>query len=147
MRYDIIHHSPYIPTPMTEYRFNNPKIKQKRQKLRNEAPRAEQILWFKLKGKQLHGFKFRRQYSVGPFIVDFYCPDVKLVIEVDGDSHFEESAERYDERREKYIKKSNIKFLRFTNTDVYENMEGVLEGICEMLFSLKKQLTSTYTTP
>jgi len=123
---------------MTDYKFNNKEIKQKRQRLRNESPRAEQLLWLNLKGKQLHGFKFRRQYSIGPFIVDFYCPDLRLAIEVDGDSHFEEGAEEYDKIREKYIKKSDIKFLRFTNSDIYQNMEGVLEGICEMIFSLKK---------
>jgi len=127
-----------MPSLMTDYKFNNNEIKRKRQRLRNESPRAEQLLWLNLKGKQLHGFKFRRQYSIGPFIVDFYCPDLRLAIEVDGDSHFEEGAEEYDKRREKYIKRSDIKFLRFTNSDIYKNMEGVLDGICEMIFSLKK---------
>jgi len=123
---------------MTKYRFNNPGIKQKRQELRSEAPKAEKLLWLKLKGKQLHDFKFRRQYSIGPFIVDFYCPGIRLAIEIDGDSHFEEGAEEYDKRREKYIKKSNITFLRFTNIDVYENMNGVLEKICETVFRIKQ---------
>ena len=96
-------------------------------------PKAEVILWSRLKGKKMNGFKFRRQYGAGPFVVDFYCPRLKLAIEVDGDSHFEEGAEEYDKRRQKYIEKIGIKFLRITNTDVYENLNGVMQIIFEKI--------------
>ena len=99
-------------------------------------PKAEIILWDQLKSKKLNGLKFRRQYSIGPFIVDFYCPKLKLAIEVDGDSHYEEAAEEYDKRRQRYIEKSGIKFLRFTNTDVYENLEGVIQMISEKVIGM-----------
>ena len=122
---------------MTEFKYNNPKIKSRRQNLRNDAPKAEQLLWHHLKSKHLHDFKFRRQYSIGPFIVDFYCPELRLAIEIDGDSHFQEGAQEYDKRRQKYIEKFNIKFLRFNNIDVYQNMDGVLETICEIVFKMK----------
>ena len=64
-------------------------------------PKAEVILWSKLKSKGLDGYKFRRQYSVGKFVIDFYCPRVKLAIEVDGDSHFSERSEVCDKERQR----------------------------------------------
>jgi very-short-patch-repair endonuclease len=109
--------------------FNNPNFKKLRQKLRNNMPDAEIILWSELQGKRLNGLKFRRQYGVGPYVVDFYCPKLKLAIEVDGDSHFEEGAEKKDERRQKYIESHGVKFVRCTNTDVYKNLNGVIEDI------------------
>lgn len=109
--------------------FNRLSEKTKRQYLRNQATKAEQILWYHLKGKQLEGYKFRRQQSVGPYIVDFYCPQAKLVIEVDGDSHFLDEAIRYDRKRQKYIESFGLKFLRFTNIDIYESIDGVIEDI------------------
>lgn len=100
-----------------------------RRKLRNETPRAERLLWQKLKGGQLMGYKFRRQYGVGPFVVDFYCPAIKLAIEVDGDSHFLPGVTEQDKAREAYLKSKGISILRFLNTDVYRNLSGVLETI------------------
>ncbi len=102
---------------------------EKRKELRNNMTKAEVILWSRLKGKQLNGLKFRRQYSVEPYIIDFYCVKRRLAIEVDGDSHFEEGAREYDEKRQKFIERFNIKFLRFTNSDIYENLDGVTEMI------------------
>lgn len=75
------------------------------------------------------GYKFRRQQSIGPYIVDFYCPRLKLVIEVDGDSHFLDEAIEYDRKRQKYIESFGTKFLRFTNLEIYENIDEVLEEI------------------
>jgi len=92
-------------------------------------PTAEAILWSELMRKQLNGLKFRRQYGIGPYVVDFYCPKLKLIIEVDGDSHFSGKAEKYDKRRQEYIESKGIKFFRCTNTDVYENLDGLIEDI------------------
>lgn len=102
-------------------------------------PEAEVILWSKLQRRQVDGLKFRRQYSVGKFIVDFYCTELKLVIEVDGDSHFQLGAEKRDAEREVFIKQYGIKFLRFTNSDVKENLYGVLTQIWEALQEMKKE--------
>jgi very-short-patch-repair endonuclease len=92
-------------------------------------PKAEVILWSKLKTKGLNGYKFRRQYSVGKFVIDFYCPRLKLAIEVDGDSHFSERSETFDKERQDFIESFKISFLRFTNKDVYENLDEVLATI------------------
>ena len=96
-------------------------------------PPAEVILWSKLRSKGLNGCKFRRQYSIGSYIVDFYCPQIKLVIEVDGDSHFVDGADSYDRNRQAIIESLGISFLRFTNRDVYERLEGVINTILERI--------------
>lgn len=105
----------------------------KRKFLRNNMPNAEIILWANIKGKQLEDYKFRRQYSVGPYVIDFYCPKLKLALELDGDSHFVEGAQEYDRQRQDFIESFGIKFLRFTNNEVYENLEGVIDEILKYL--------------
>ncbi|MBU4446019.1 MAG: endonuclease domain-containing protein [Candidatus Marinimicrobia bacterium] len=100
-------------------------------------PEAEIILWSKLKGKQIYGYKFRRQYSVGSYIVDFYCPKLKLAIEVDGMSHLQQGSETRDNERQKYIETYGIQFLRYINTDIHENLEGVIEQIGETIHELE----------
>jgi len=92
-------------------------------------PPTEVLLWSKLKGKQMLGCKFKRQYGVGPYIVDFYCPELRLAIELDGDSHFLDGAEARDLVRQRFIESFDIKFLRFQNVEVTTNLEGVLETI------------------
>ncbi len=104
-------------------------MKKRRQKLRNSAVKAEVVLWSYLKNKQLYGYKFRRQYSVGPYVIDFYCPAIKLAIEVDGPSHIGQEA--YDRERQNYIEQFGIRFLRVTNRDVYKNISGVIKAICD----------------
>lgn len=79
--------------------YNSSCEKSKRKMLRSNLPKAEVILWSRLKSKGLDGYKFRRQYSVGKFVIDFYCPRLKLAIEVDGDSHFSEESEVCDRER------------------------------------------------
>ena len=92
-------------------------------------PRAEVILWSKLKGRQLLGCKFRRQYGVGAFVMDFYSTEIELAIEVDGDSHFQEGRPEYDRRRQAFIESFGIRIIRFWNGDIHENLDGVLEAI------------------
>jgi very-short-patch-repair endonuclease len=86
-------------------------------------------LWGNLKGSQLEGRKFRRQTSIKSFIVDFYCPEEKLVVELDGDIHFDDEIKRYDEERTKEIEKEGIKVIRFENQDVLLNLKSVLSEI------------------
>lgn len=110
---------------------NRPILKQRRKELRNNATPAEQKLWRILKHSNLGGYKFRRQHSVGPYVLDFYCPTKKLALELDGDSHFTDEALVYDRERTAYLNGLGIKVLRFLNTDVYERIEAVCERIQE----------------
>lgn len=89
---------------------------------------TEKRLWLYLKNEQL-GVKFRRQHSIGNYIADFYCPSIKLVIELDGSQHFTPEGLEYDKIRENFMKSLEIKILRFNNNDVLTNIEGVLEDI------------------
>ena len=91
-------------------------------------PEAERLLWEKIRMKQL-GVKFRRQYSVGRYILDFYCRELRLAIELDGDSHLINDAPVQDKVRQEYLEACGIRILRFNNSEIYENLEGVLEGI------------------
>jgi very-short-patch-repair endonuclease len=86
-------------------------------------------MWKYLSRRQMHGSKFRRQYSVDQYVLDFYCPELKLAIEIDGDSHFMPGAEEQDRTRQEYIEAYEIRFLRFTNADVCENLDGVCQTI------------------
>ncbi len=113
--------------------FNKKNETVKRRQLRNRMPLSEVILWSKLKSKQLGGYKFRIQYGVGRYVVDFYCPASKLSIELDGDSHFQNDAEKYDIGRQSNIESVGIRFLRFTNFDVQTNLNSVLKKILDIL--------------
>ena len=108
-----------------------------RRSLRSEMPSAESVLWSKLRRRQL-GYKFRRQYSVGPYVVDFYCPEFRLAIEVDGDSHFQNGAQARDNDREAFIKSFGIDVLRFRNVEVFEQLNDVLEAIVRQLSQAPK---------
>jgi very-short-patch-repair endonuclease len=103
-------------------------------------PPAELILWSKLKKRQLHTQKFRRQFSVGPYVVDFYCPALKLAVEIDGDSHFQPGEQVRDGQRQEYIESFGIQFLRFTNMEVRENLRGVLETIHRKVQELERSV-------
>ncbi len=113
---------------MTEF-YNRGDQKALRQRLRKERPPAEALLWSRLKGRQLLGQKFRRQHSVGPYCLDFYCPEIRLAVELDGDSHFTDEAKARDLERQRWIESFGIRFLRFINVDVYDNLDGVLQVI------------------
>jgi very-short-patch-repair endonuclease len=108
---------------------NRQVLKPRRKELRNNSTAAEKLLWSKLQHSNLGGYKFRRQHSVGAYILDFYCPSERLAIELDGDSHFTDEAIEYDLERTAYLNALNIKVLRFLNTDVYDNLNAVCERI------------------
>lgn len=104
-------------------------LRDNRKKLRNSLTPAEAKLWTLLKDSQLGNRKFRRQHSVGPYVLDFYCPSERLCIELDGEGHFNEASFEYDSARTDYLTCLNIKVIRFENKDVFESTEGVLEEI------------------
>jgi len=113
--------------------YNRTSEKEKRRRLRNDMTEPEIVLWSRIKNKQIDGHKFRRQYSVGPYILDFYCPEKKLAIEVDGGGHYTEEGMAYDRVRSSEIEQLGIRFLRFTNVDIRENLYGVLTVVDETL--------------
>src|SRR5262245_24792024 len=124
---------------MTEF-FNRQSEKLKRRKLRNSMPKAEVFLWTRLKRRQLLGCKFRRQFSVGPYVIDFYSPEIRLGIELDGDSHFQPGARDSDAARDAFIESFGIMLLRFLNSDVYDNLDGVIEAVGRAI--LERRLAS-----
>lgn len=92
-------------------------------------PLPEVILWQQIRDNKL-GLKFRRQYSVEDYILDFYDSAIKLDIEIDGDTHFrDESANKSDRIRDKFLSKEGIRILRFTNNDVVKNLDAVIDRI------------------
>jgi very-short-patch-repair endonuclease len=98
-------------------------------------------MWMHLSRRQMNGFKFRRQYSVNQYVVDFYCPELKLAVEIDGDSHCYSISQKYDTERQKHIESFNIRFIRFTNSDVYNNLDGVLQAIFEWTEKYKDNIS------
>lgn len=106
-----------------------PEIRQRARELRQPQTPAEQILWRCLRNSQLDGMKFRRQHPIGRFIVDFYCAQTRLVIEIDGDSHAEQV--EYDQMRTNRLESQGYRVIRFTNIDVLKNLDTVLKEILE----------------
>lgn len=117
--------------------YNKAEQKGLRRSLRSNLTDAERILWAKLRGKNVFGFKFRRQFGIDDYIVDFYCSELKLAIEVDGDTHFIGNAPESDAIRQKQIESYGIRFLRVTNNDVYKNLDGVLITLGKYVQDLK----------
>jgi very-short-patch-repair endonuclease len=111
---------------MREY---DPKLKQAARELRKNMTDAERLLWSKLRKKQLKGLMFTSQKTLGRYIVDFYCYKVNLVIEVDGSQHYSTDGIEYDKVRDECLKNQELKTLGFTNLDVLENIDGVIEVI------------------
>jgi very-short-patch-repair endonuclease len=115
-------------------RLHNRKyLRDRRCHLRKGMTKAEVHLWSVLKGKQLDGFKFRRQHSIGNFIVDFYCFPEKLAIELDGEYHLNSSVKEYDAKRQAYLESLGIRVLRFRNDEVIYNLDAVLDSIATEL--------------
>jgi very-short-patch-repair endonuclease len=114
--------------------INRPEYKELRRKLRNDMPKPEQKLWYYLRNRQIEGIRFRRQCSIGKYIVDFYSFEKKLVIEVDGDSHFlSDELIKKDAVRTKFLENQGIKVLLFMNNDVMKNCEGCIDELLRVL--------------
>jgi len=105
----------------------NPRLKQIARMLRNNMTLAEILLWGQLKQKGLLGYDFHRQKPIDEYIVDFFCPRLSLAIEIDGDSH--EGKLEKDSQRQYDIEKLGVRFLRFPDEEVKQNLNGVLEAI------------------
>jgi len=108
---------------------NKKYLEERRKRLRTFGTPAEAALWNSIKNKKIAGLKFRRQHSVGNFILDFYCPSIKLCIELDGEDHYWEQGIKRDERKTTYLKSKNIQVLRFENRLVFEDLDFIIETI------------------
>ena len=115
----------------------NPVLLARAREMRKEPAPAEKKLWACLRDRQLNGFKFRRQHVIGPYIADFYCHAVRLVVEIDGASHGHRQS--YDSMRTQILERERDRVIRFANEDVYDFLDNVLEEIlaqCESNFEV-----------
>ncbi len=118
-----------MPKDSPRIRGTTQQTEEAARRLRQQLTPAEDQLWSALRGRQLVGLKFRCQHPVGRFIVDFYCPSCKLVIEVDGDIHTQQKA--YDEARTEQLESYGYRVLRFTNEEVLNDLQTVLTCIVQ----------------
>ena len=109
--------------------FNKSHLKKYRRNLRKNLTPAEPSLWKHLKNRKLDGRRFRRQFSIGNYILDFYCPAEKPAIELDGQEDFTPWGSMHDDERTKFLNKMGIKVIRFENIEIFENIEFVLRQI------------------
>lgn len=109
----------------------NPDLKQLARRLRKNMTLSEVLLWNELKNKSMLGIDFDRQRPIGNYIVDFYCKDLMLAIEIDGNTHFYRN--NYDDKRQKELEKSGVRFLRFEDIEVKKNMNNVLRVIADWI--------------
>ena len=109
------------------------RVTAKARSLRQNMTKAEVFLWMSLRKRALNGARFRRQHPVGPYIADFACPAAKLIVEVDGATHSTPEELAHDMRRTKYLESEGWTVIRVSNTDVYENMDGVWRAIAAQL--------------
>lgn len=121
--------------------YQNKTYRTRRKELRNNATPTEKLLWTRLRKSQT-GYKFTRQYSIGPYIVDFYCPQFRFAIELDGEVHNNQEARIYDKEREEFIKVHNILTVRFWNFQVFGDIEKVVKIIIKSLDERASSLSS-----
>ncbi len=117
---------------MTDFIYNSPNRKETRKKLRKDSTPQEILVWARLRNNNI-GFKFKRQYSVGGYIIDFYCPSKRLGVEIDGSQHLENK--EYDAIRTKLFNDLKIKIVRFWNNEVNKNIDSVIQKIITELNS------------
>jgi len=122
---------------MTKH-YNKKSEQEKRRLLRNNMTYCEKIVWIHLRKKQL-GYRFLRQYSVDHFVIDFYCPVLKLAIELDGDVHELPEQIDYDKARQKYLEAFGIEFVRITNEEFLSNPNKAFSKIEKKIISIKKK--------
>ena len=115
----------------------NPKLKALAAHLRSQGTKSEIILWNQLKGSQVNGFRFIRQKPIGDYIVEFYCKEVGLVIELDGLSHQYNEVMDLDERNQSYLESIGLKVIRFEDEDVIRDLPNVMRVIEYTALSLK----------
>jgi len=121
----------------TRHRFN-PIILQHAREMRHPQTPAEATIWRHLRNRNLE-FKFRRQHPIERFIIDFYCAEVKLCIEIDGNTHLEQEQQKYDSARTEVLESIGCSVIRFTNNDVRYNINAVAQEILDICSVLKSK--------
>jgi len=116
--------------------YYNPELKEKARHLRNESTFSEILLWLKIKGK-VFGYEFHRQVPLDEYIVDFYCHELGLAIEIDGSSH--DNKYDYDLKRQRRLESLGVRFIRFEDIDVKRNMNDVLRTLEFVISELEKE--------
>ncbi len=106
---------------------------ERRRELRRYLTTAESVFWEAVRAKRFYGLKFRRQFGIGPYIADFYCPARRLVIEIDGDTHLDRAEIVYDQIRTEKINDHWIRVVRFRNEEVVYDLENVLTKLAKIL--------------
>lgn len=106
----------------------NPKLKPLARKLRNESTLSEILLWKEIQNRKMLGYRFTRQKPIGNYIVDFYCSELKLVLEIDGDTHTEETYEK-DMKRQEWLESIGLAVIRFCDLEVKKDMNNVIMSI------------------
>ena len=114
-------------------------IRQKAKQLRSNSTDAERNLWAHIRNRRLEGWKFRRQLPVGQYIVDFACPELRLIIEIDGGQHAEQVI--YDLNRTKILQSKGYQVVRYWNNEVLGNIEGVIEALTLTLSQRERELS------
>ena len=122
---------------MKERRKNRPEELTERRSLRTNGTMEEAMMWKVLKNRQVSGVRFRRQFSVGAYILDFYCPELKLCIELDGAGHYNSEGLRHDYVRDKYLSELGIRVLRFENRAVLKMQPVMLAEIEAVIAELR----------
>lgn len=107
-------------------------MRDRRRQLRRSATGAEEVMWKELRQLRNLGYKFRRQHSIGWYIVDFYCPSANLIIEIDGPIHDVQENIEYDKERDHWLNSQKYKILRFTNEQVMTDLNGVIKIILQV---------------
>ena len=113
--------------------YNIQKLRERRRELRKESTIAEQVIWQSIRNNKL-GYKFRRQYSIGPYVADFCCPELKLTVELDGEYHDYDEQIIYDKERENYLKRFGFDILHIKNEEVrynYMEVAGRIKRVCK----------------
>ena len=110
---------------------NKPELLPLRKKLRNNGTCAEAVMWNMLKQSQVGGLKFRRQHSIGPYVADFYCPKLKLALELDGYYHFTPEGIEHDRARDRYFDDLGITTIRFENQMVFDYPGEIMDTILD----------------
>ncbi len=120
---------PLLILPVMPHRDTDPRLLQFAHELRNRSTDSEQRLWQRLRNRRLGGFKFRRQYPIEGYVVDFICIEAKLVVELDGGQHADEAAIEYDRRRSEAIEAHGFRVIRFWDCDVLRDLDAVEQMI------------------
>ncbi|MBI2356188.1 MAG: endonuclease domain-containing protein [Candidatus Doudnabacteria bacterium] len=119
-----------------------PKTKLRRELRHNSTP-AEKVFWAMICDRKVLDLKFRRQHSIGPYIVDFYCAALRLIIEIDGDTHGTVEGIKADKKRTAYLESLGYTVLRYANSDILNNLEGVFQDLTSKLQKLLPNSTSS----